>query len=144
MEKKICILPLISLALLLSFYINPDITGFMVASPEAKIFANVSISISPDGFIPEDSVIMIYLDKRNASMNIKDFIKKTGEAYDYREGELKEIGYRGFGFGGVYSYSLPISEFDIDCKVHPGKHNLTTEVIYKDFVLSRSAESIYI
>lgn len=144
MDRRFFILPVASIVLILILITRPDITGFATATRpgESELSANISVSIGKDGFIPEDAVVTVRLDGRSSAMAMKAFIEKTGSAYERVEGSSLAISYEGYGYGGVYAYSLPIAEFGLDTAVGPGEHSLTVEVSYGEAVLSTSSEKI--
>jgi len=142
MDSRIFVLPLISIAIVLFLLMRPDITGFIVAvgpPQESEISAKVAVTISEDGFIPENALVTVYLDDRKASMAFSDFVTRTGSASNRLKEQVTKINYE--GYGGPYTYSLDISEFDVDTTVGPGEHELVIEVSYGDFV-SRSSQKI--
>ncbi len=146
MDRRVYILPIMSVILIVILAMRPDITGFMVARPsgplENQIFANISMSINEDGFIPEDSLVTVYLDDRSSSMGFKEFIDKTGTGYNRMKGEIPDIDYEGYGFGGTYTYAIDISEFDLNTILEPGEHNLIVEVSYENYVISHTSQTI--
>ena len=143
MDRRLYFLPVASIVLVLILIARPDITGFATARPgESELLADISVSIGKDGFIPEDSVVTVRLDGRSSAMALKAFIERTGSAYERIQGANPKIGYEGYGYGGVYAYSLPIAEFNLDTAVESGEHSLTVEVSYGEAVLSTSSEKI--
>ncbi len=141
MDRRVYILPIMSVLLVFAFAFGPGITGFMVAGP-VELSANISVSISEDGFIPEDSLVTVYLDDRNSSMDFKEFIRRTGQGQSVTRDYIPEIGYEGYGYAGTYTYILDISEFNLDNVVEPGVHNLTVEVSYENYVISHTSQKI--
>lgn len=143
MERRAYILPIISVLAVLVLVLNPDITGFMVAEPsERQVFADISVSINEDGFIPEDSIITVYLGKRKSSMDFKEFVKKTGKGYNWIKSEIPQMGYEGYGYGGIYTYSIDINEFDIDTILRSGEYELVIEVSRENYVISETSQFI--
>jgi hypothetical protein len=143
MDRRAYILPVISVFLVLALFTRPDITGFMVAGPfENRISADISIKINQDGFVPEDSLVTIYLGDRSSPMDFKEFIEKTGKDFERLRGEIPEINYEGYGFGGENAYSLDISEFDLDTTIEPGNYTLIVEVGYENYVISHTSQNI--
>lgn len=143
MDRRVFILPVISVLVVLVLVLNPDITGFMVAEPsEKQVFADITVSINEDGFIPEDSVITVYLGNRKSSMNFKEFVKKTGKSYNWLKSEIPQMGYEGYGYGGIYTYVLDINEFDIDTILKPGEYELIIEVSRENYVISETSQFI--
>jgi hypothetical protein len=143
MDRRAYILPVISVFLVSILILRPDITGFMVAGPlETAISANISVSVNEGGFIPEDSIVTVYLDERDSSMGFRDFVDKTGKGFKRTKGEVQEIGYEGYGFGGAYTYVLDIGEFDLDTVLEPGNHTLVVEVIHGNYVISHTSQNI--
>ena len=143
MDRRVFILPLISILLVLVLLLNPDITGFMVAEPsERQVFADISVSINEDGFIPEDSVITVYMGKRESSMDFREFVKRTGKGHNRIKSEIPQMGYEGYGYGGVYTYVLDINEFDIDTVLRPGEYELVIEVSRENYVISETSQFI--
>lgn len=143
MDRRVYILPVMSILAVLILFLRPDITGFVVAGPsENQIFANISVSINEDGFIIEDSLVTVYLDDRKSEMVFSEFVRRTGRSYERIRAEVPEIGYDGYGFGGVYTYVLDISEFDIDTVVDRGAHTLRVKVSYGEHVFSDTTRRI--
>ncbi|MCK4531726.1 MAG: hypothetical protein KAT94_02565, partial [Candidatus Aenigmarchaeota archaeon] len=141
MDRRVYILPIISVLIVLILILRPDITGFMVAEP-LSVPAGISVSINEDGFIPEDSIVTVYLGSQNSSMDFKEFVRRTGRGYERIRAEIPKIGYDGYGYAGIYTYVLDISEFDIDTILEPGEHNLTVEVSYGNYVISHTSQKI--
>ena len=145
MDSRVYILPIVTALIFIFLFFNSRFTGIITGKPENfRISANVSITISQDGFIPYNSYVVVYLDGEKRLMSIDKFIKSTGEKYDYRKGRLEEINYTGFGYAGPHTYSLDLSMFGFDNVVSSGEHNLTVEVMYKNFVISHYTEKIVI
>jgi hypothetical protein len=143
MDRRVYILPLISVLLVIVLLLNPDITGFMVAEPsEKQVFADIVVSISEDGFVPEDSIITVYLGDRESSMGFKEFIEKTGEGFNRIRSGIPQIGYEGYGYEGPYTYSLDINEFGIDTVLAPGEYELVIEVSRENYVISKTSQLI--
>lgn len=143
MDRRVFILPVISVVLVLGLIFNPEITGLMAAElAERQVSANITVGINEDGFVPEDSLVTVYLDGRNASMGFKEFVRRSGQGYERARGEVPEIGYEGYGYAGIYTYAVDISEFDIDTTLEPGEHNLTVEVGYENYVISHTSSII--
>lgn len=143
MDPRAYVLPVLSLVIVLLLASNPEITGFMVAEPEeSRISANITVSINQDGFVTEESVVTVYLDDQKAEMPFREFVKKTGQDYNRVKSEVPSIGYDGYGYTGVYTYSLGISEFGIDTVVGPGKHRIRTQVSHGEHVFSDTTQEI--
>lgn len=143
MDRRVFILPIASVLLVLAVLMRPDFTGFIAAgTPEDGETPQVSVTISGDGMIPEDSVITVYLDDQEASMGFRDFVEKTGKDFRRIHGEIPEIGYEGYGFGGSNTYSLEISDFGLVLSPGSGEHVLTIEVAYGNFVISRASSPV--
>jgi hypothetical protein len=144
MDSRIFVLPLASIAIVLFLLMRPDITGFIVAGgplQESEISAKIAVTISEDGFVPEDAIVTVYLDENKASMKFSDFVFKTGSAFNRIREYMPKINYDGYGYGGPYAYTLDISAFGLGTTVGPGEHELIIEVSYEDFV-SRSSQKI--
>lgn len=142
MDRRVYILPIISVFIVLALVLRPDITGFMAAEPLENQISAVSVSINEDGFIPEDSLVTVYLDEQNSTMDFKEFVRRTGRGYERIIDEIPKIGYDGYGYAGIYTYVLDISEFDIDTILEPGEHNLTIEVSYGNYVILYTSQKI--
>ena len=141
MDRRVYILPIISILAVLILILRPDITGFMVAEP-LSVSADISVSINEDGFIPEDSIVTVYLDDRKSEMAFSEFVMRTGRGHERIIDEIPKIGYDGYGYAGIYTYALDISEFDIDTILEPGEHNLTIEVSYGNYVILYTSQKI--
>jgi len=145
MDRRVFILPVISVALVVAMLPGSGITGFMTAASApsgSQITANISVAIADDGFIPEEAVVMVYLDERSASMGFGEFVARTGAGYSRVREEVPKINYDGYGYAGPYKYSLDISEFGIDASVARGSHKLVVEVSYGNYVISHSIQDI--
>lgn len=146
MDRRVLILPVASIIIVLVLLTRPDITGFITARPagpeSSKNSANISIRINEDGFIPEDSVVTVYLDDRSSGMDFKEFVKRTGIGYNRVYKENPKIGYVGYGYAGERIYSLDLSEFGFDTSAGPGTHKLVIEITYKNYVLSNTSKTI--
>jgi hypothetical protein len=146
MNGRILIMPVLSVVMVAVLLSRPDITGLAVAKPSgagaSEISANITVIIPEDGFVPEGSEVLIYLDDREASMGIADFINKSGASYDRGLGKIQSIGYEGYGFTGAHSYVLGISDFGIGASVEPGSHSLVVLVLYGKNIISRSSQTI--
>jgi len=145
MDGRILVLPMLSVVLVLILLTRPDITGLMAAKPSDEpgminISANVSITIKDGGFIPEGSIVTVYLDDRSSSMGFGEFVKMTGAAYSRTSQQA--TGYEGYGYGGPYTYSLDVSEFGIDTAVAKGRHTLMFKVGLDDRVFSSNSQNI--
>ncbi|MCK4335522.1 MAG: hypothetical protein KAW40_02235, partial [Candidatus Aenigmarchaeota archaeon] len=77
MDRRVYILPIISVFIVLALVLRPDITGFMAAEPLENQISAVSVSINQDGFIPEDSIVTVYLDDRKSEMAFSEFVRRT-------------------------------------------------------------------
>jgi len=145
MDRRVYILPIVSVFIALAFMMRPATTGLITAeTPEKSVLADISVTINSDGLIPEDSVITVYLDDRSASMPFGEFVEKTGEGKTLINERIPEIDYDGPGYAGVYTYILPISEFGIDTVLESGEHSLVIEITYDDSMLSRDEQKIEI
>ncbi len=147
-DPRVYILPLISVILIAVVLVRPDITGLVigVGGPEETIkqlSGKIRITISKD-IIPEDSVVTVFLNNQSSSMPIKEFIERSGEEYEFKYGRIPEIGYEGYGYAGKHSYTLNLSEFELDLNLRPGNYTLVTEISYENFVISSTAEEIVI
>lgn len=143
MDRRVYILPIISVFIVLGFISNPEITGLMVAEPsKTRISADISVSINEDGFIIEDSLVTVYLDDRKSEMAFSEFVRRTGRSYERVRAEIPEIGYDGYGYAGIYTYVLDVSEFDLDTVVEPRVHTLRVKVSYGDHVFSDTSQKI--
>ena len=153
-EKKLIIsfaLPVISLAIIASFLVftKPATVGFTVVDANITplgqtIDADVSLVTHPNELMPETVEIAIILDDRTASMTIKEFIEKTGQEYNYKEGKMEQLDYEGYGYIGNYTYKLPLSAFKLDRDVEPGSHVLKTQIKYNDLILFERENSVVI
>ena len=146
MDRRVYILPVVSVLVVFALLMSPDLTGRMVATRgfENQIVATLSISTTESGLIPQDSVVTVYLDNEKSSMPFADFVKKSGKGFIKTEGEIPEIGYEGPGFGGPFTYEVGISEFGIDRTLEPGDYILLMELSYGDYVISQTTQSIEI
>jgi hypothetical protein len=145
MDRRILIIPVLTILFIAILFLRPEISGFIVGSisPEQRIIeAKVVVTINEDGFIPENAIVKVYLDNRTATMSFSEFVKKAKGGHDIRMGRVEEINYEGYGYGGAYTYTLDLSQFSLDTLVQPGEHTLVTEVLYEDFVLSRTSQTI--
>lgn len=147
-DPRFYILPIVSVILIALFLANPDITGLIVGTggPDndiKQLSGKVRITVR-ENIIPEDSVVTVYLNGQNSGMPVKEFIEKSGEAYELAYGQITEIGYEGRGYAGEHSYTLDLSEFDLDLYLEPGEYTLITEVSYENFVISSISEDILI
>jgi hypothetical protein len=146
MNGRIFILPVLSVVLVAVLLTRPDITGLAVAKPSgadaSEISANITVIIPGDGFVPEGSEVLIYLDDREAKMGIAEFINRTGAAYDRGMGKVQNIGYEGYGFEGAHTYQLGLTYFGVDTSVEPGNHTLVVLVLYGKNIISRSSQII--
>ena len=145
------LLPIITILIILSIlFIRPAITtslvtGKAIFNPNTKILtAKITISLDPVDIIPEDSLIIIKLDDKEAGMPVKEFIKKTKLLYEIKQGQLKDINYEGPGFLGREVYQLDISEFKLNTNLLVGEHTLITKIIYKDKMITESKETFSI
>ena len=138
---QIYILPLISLVVIISFLLatKPSPTGMAVleinATPDRAITAKVTLKLSKNELIPEDALVVVILDDREASMPIKKFIEISNQPYNYTKGTLHIADYEGYGYIGDYSYSIELSNFELDTKILTGEHTFTTKIIYNEKVL---------
>ncbi len=143
MDRRVYILPVLSILAVVVFLLRPDVTGFVTArTPVSELVANISILINQDGFVPEDAVITVYLDDRSASMPFSEFVKKAGSGHNMIYGNVPAIGYEGKGYGGIYNYALEISAFGIDTVVASGEHTLKMEVSYDGRIISQNTQTI--
>lgn len=147
-DPRVYTLPIISIILIAVFLINPDLTGLVVGGGETPdetlkhLTGKVRITVFE--IIPRDSIVTVFLGDQSSDMPLREFIAKSGERYIIEYGQIPEIGYEGEGYAGGYSYTLELSEFDLDLNLEPGSYTLITEVSYGDFVLSSTAEDIII
>ncbi len=143
MLKKIqlYIVPFLSLLIVFGFlfFTKPTPTGMAIldinSSPDRSITAKVTLKLSSNELIPEDSLVVVMLDDREASMPIKEFINISNQPYNYTKGTLPIANYEGYGYIGDYTYSIDISKFKLDTKVLTGDHTFTTRIVYKDKIL---------
>jgi hypothetical protein len=147
-DPRFYILPIVSVILIALFLANPDITGLIVgtggpADDIKELSGKVRITVR-ENIIPEDSVVTVYIDNQNSSMPVREFIERSGEAYELAYGQIPEIGYEGRGYAGGHSYTLGLSEFGLDLYLAPGEYTLITEVSYGNFVISSISEDILI
>ncbi len=75
-------------------------------------------------------------------MAFKEFVRRTGKGYERVRAEVPEIGYDGYGYGGIYTYSLGMSEFDLDTVVEQGEHTLRIKVSYGEHIFSDTSQKI--
>jgi hypothetical protein len=147
MDRRVFIFPVVSIFLILALFLNTDMTGMIVGrgvSSEIKhLSAQVRIAIR-ENIIPEDSVVTVSLGNQTSSMPLKEFIEKSGEEYELKEGEIPEIGYEGYGYAGEDPFLLDLSEFGLDLDLEAGEYTLVTEISYGNFVISSTAEEIII
>jgi len=147
MDRRVFIFPIVSIFLILALFLNPGMTGMIVGTgvpSEIKhLSAQVKITIR-ENIIPEDSVVTVSLDDQTSSMSIKEFIEKSGEEYELKEGEIPEIGYEGYGYAGEDPFLLDLSKFGLDLDLEPGEYTLLTEISYENFVISSISEEIVI
>jgi len=146
-DPRFYILPIISIILIAVVLFRPDITGLITGTGEPTneikhLTGKVRISVFE--IIPEDSIVTVFLNDQGSGMPIKEFIEKSGGEYELKYGEVPEIGYEGYGYGGEHSYTLELSEFGLDLDLKPGEYTLITEVSYENFVISSTAEDILI
>lgn len=154
MLKKIqfYIVPLISLIIIFSFLIFTKQTespvGMAVLDidtiPENSVTAKVTLKLSKNELIPENALVIVMLDDKKASMPIKQFIMLSNQPFNYTEGTLPIADYEGYGYIGDYTYSIDLSNFDLETKVAAGNHKFTTKIVYKDMVLYEKETSFVI
>ncbi len=137
---KIYILPFISLIVIISFLIatKPSPTGMAIIDiepQESSVTAKVTLKLSKNELIPEDALVFVILDDKEASMPIKQFIELSNQPFNYTQGTLPIANYEGYGYIGDYTYSIELSNFNLDTKVFTGKHTFTTKIIFEDKVL---------
>jgi len=137
------ILPTVSVILICVFLTNPNITGFIVLNQTKILKAEIKIILDADGFIPEGSVVTVSLNNENSSMNIEEFISKSGE-YNYIYGTLSDINYTGYGYSGSGTYIVDLSEFNINRKLASGNYTLVTRIIYNSTIISEGKKDIVI
>ncbi len=145
MLKKIqlYIVPILSLIIFATIFTftKPTLgpTGMAVSdinpTDERTVTAKVTLKLSKNELIPKDSLVMVSLDDREASIPIKEFIKISNEPYEYAQGTLEIADYEGYGYIGDYTYSIDIENFNLDTKVLTGEHTFTTKIVYNNHVL---------
>jgi len=147
------ILPITSVLIIALFLIfaKPTTTGLTVLetdnaniSEERTLEADVVLKTKEKEILPENTLIVVTINDKSASMNIKDFIFLCDKEYDYEFGRLESIDYEGYGFTGNHTYKLGISNFDLDLKIILGTHSLTTKIVFEDKILYENIESIII
>lgn len=114
--------------------INPSITGFSVKNQDYD--ATIKISTYEFAVMPENALVEVSLDDINSKMTFKDFIDKTGDEYELRNGKFEDIGFIGVGYGGNHEYFLPISEFGFN-SLEEGQ-TLIVRVYYENYLISES------
>ena len=136
------VLPLFSLfaVIILLSFTDSTITGLAVAEP--KFYANITLTTSDDELLPETTMVEVEFKGRTSKMILKEFIKKTGQEYNYTYGVNNLLSYEGFGFIGNDHYSLPITEFELDRTISEGEHNIIIRIIYDEIIISESKEII--
>jgi hypothetical protein len=77
-------------------------------------------------------------------MPISLFIEKSGGPYDLVEGDVPEIGYSGPGYAGVYTYEVPISQFNLSREIRSGAHRIIVKIIYNGTVISEDEEEVIV
>ncbi|MCK5022640.1 MAG: hypothetical protein KAS04_00560 [Candidatus Aenigmarchaeota archaeon] len=138
MDRRVYILPIVSVLFVIFSFTNPDLSGYIVAdSGTSELSADISVSISTDGFIPVDSIVTVYLDDVSSSMKFTDFIEKSDNEKNIVNCKIEQMSYSGKCYTGPYTYILDISEFDIDTITETGNHMIVIEVSYGNFVISR-------
>lgn len=143
MLKKIrlYIVPFLSIVIILFFlffFKTPETPTGLTAldiTEERTITAKVTLKLSKNELIPEDSLVIVMLDDKETSMPIKQFIELSQQPYEYIQGKQPIASYEGYGYIGDYTYSIDLSNFDLDRKVLSGDHKFTTKIIYKEKVL---------
>lgn len=147
-QKKIMpyVLPIISIFIVGVFFLNPNITGFIVAenADSKNIDIDVTLYTYINRFIPENASVIITLDNQTAVMHVREFIARAGGPFNYIKSENREINFRGYGFIGDYNYTLNIGYFDIDATLSPGTYPLSVEVLYNYYILSEYSTNITI
>ena len=134
------LLPIISILLITIFLIfNPTITGLAVK--DNNFDAKIKISTYEYLVMPGDAYAEVSLDNSSSTMTFKKFIEKTKGEYELRDGEFKDINYKGIGYGGNHEYFLPISDFGLNSTLEEGK-NLRVRVFYNNYLISESNTQI--
>jgi len=129
------LLPAVSLLIIAGFLIvDPNITGFAVR--DQSYDANIKISTYEFVVMPENSIVEVLLVDSLSKMTFKEFIDKTGDEYELREGKFEDIGFEGVGYSGNHEYFLPISEFGFD-SLEEGQ-TITIRVRYENYLISES------
>ncbi len=146
MDRRAYVFPIISIFIIVALFLNPGITGLITGtggSSEIKhLSAKVRITVS-ENIIPEGSVVTVSLGDQSSGMPIKEFIERSGEEYEFKYGQIPEIGYEGYGYAEGH-YTLDLSEFDLDLDLEPGEYTLVTEISHENLVLSNTAEEILV
>ena len=94
------ILPILTIVIISSIlFVNPTITGFAVANQ-----LNVEVSTSNGFFVPENSLVVVYLNNKKTEMPIEEFISKSGGEFELT----------GDGYTGDYTYLLNLDEFGLE------------------------------
>lgn len=148
MDRRVFILPAVSVLLVVALFLGPGITGFMAAelasAGKKTLNASITVSIHDDGLVPQGSEVTVYLDGRSAAMPFSEFVRKSGEECVPTEGELTEIGYTGPGYACEKTFSTNLSGFRISREVEPGEHTIMIEVAYGDYVVSSSEQTVVV
>lgn len=142
-------LPAFSVLVLLGYISmsQPAITGFAainITEEYKELDADINLQTYAGEVLPDTTKVAITLDRETAFMTLGDFIRRTGEPFNYTKGKLAAINYEGYGFGGNFTYSLPLSAFNIFRKVKPGEHTIKMQLIYLQHVLLEKEEAVVV
>ncbi|MBR9699550.1 hypothetical protein GOV09_03795 [Candidatus Woesearchaeota archaeon] len=141
-------LPIISILIFFAaaLLMKPTTTGLAILQPEGlqEVDAAISLKTTSEEIIPLKAIVEIELDDQMASLTVESFIQKTNQPYEIASGELLAAKYQGLGFTGDFTYTLPLSEFDINRLIAPGPHTIKTRILYNRILLFERESSIFI
>ena len=142
------LVPICSVIILISalIFLKPDITGLAIYSQNGtqKLNADVILKTKSGEVIPPNAIIQVWIDNTKAEMTISDFIKKAGEKYEIKYGELPEFGFYGNGFTGNFTYNLTLADFNMNREMENGEHKFITRIIYRNKILYEKENRIMI
>ena len=148
------ILPLISVIALIFVFSRPDITGMLVSPAGGEVNAQIRVITSPDQAIPAGSKISVHIMgtdansgrdiERSASMTIEEFILLSGNEAERGDGIEPSVQHSGPGYAGSSNYTVPLSVFDIERGLPPGRYVIRTEVSHVGDVISSIEKDIVV
>jgi len=143
-KHKIYLVPALSLFIIVMamLFFKPSITGFTVASP--VVDANLSLVTSEKDFLPEDALVSVSFNNKQASMSVKEFIENSGQEVQYQDGENLVLNYKGMGYTGNHIYYLSLSAFDLNTTALPGSYVLSIKVSHNNLIISEKSEEILV